>query len=161
MLYYDKFKKEIDMKYILIFLISLIPTLAFCETLITCTTQTEHAFFPNMGMIQKSNAGWMTGNDPGTITVQKLSDGSYDILFIDATKSIHSAKENGAQIKLLWKDDLSTGISVFYPNHAIEIYNFTKENTGKYVVTILTATMGSSLIYKSSVENGICDSSLL
>lgn len=144
------------MKYILALFILFVPVFGFSKTLATCTTQTEHAYYANIGIIQAPSAGWKISSDPGTVTLNQLSEGDYDILFIDATKEIHSAKENGAQIKLLWKNIVSMAFSAFYPNQGIEIYHFMKENTGKYLLTILTTKEGDTLFYKSSLENGTC-----
>ncbi len=146
------------MRYVLIVLILSFPILGFSETLATCTPEIGHAYYANMGIVDTSNSGWKVLPSNGTISLSKLSEGNFDILFIDATKQIRSSTEEGANVKLLRsaKDEMAFIVSNS-ENMGITIYDFMRDKQGQNIITITTNWGGDSApFYKSSVESGKC-----
>ena len=57
---------------------------------------------PEIGIVKKKDAGWEDEAITGGITkAVKLSDGSFDILFVDVRKEIISATADGGKVLLL------------------------------------------------------------
>ena len=146
------------MRYILVIFILLFPILSFSQTLATCTPQMGHAYYANMGIVAIPDSGWKVLPSNGTISLSKLSEGNFDILFTDATKEIRSAAEEGAHVKLLRSGQNEMAFIVSDPNNnGIAIYDFIRDKQGHNIITIVTNAGGDNAsFYKSSVENGEC-----
>lgn len=148
----------ISMHYILMIFMLLFPVLAYSETLATCTPEIGHAYYTNMGIVDSVNSGWKVLPSNGTVSLTKLSEGNFDILFIDATNEIRSSTEEGATVKLLRStDDEMAFIVSNSENMGITIYDFMHDKQGQYIITILTNKGGVNVpFYMSSVESGKC-----
>lgn len=146
------------MKYLSWIIIFLSPTLTQAMVVASCKSQFDHAYYYYLGIVPKEKQGWHVSADPGTYyKLIKLSNNTFDIQFIDATKELKSAKQEGAFIKLLKSNTKEITILVKYSEKGagLEIYDFIIDNDGKYKSTILISTGGLAL-YKSSVESGEC-----
>jgi hypothetical protein len=145
------------MHYILVIVILLFPMLGYSETLATCSTQTDHSYFANMGFVKIQDSGWKVSPETDTISLSKLSENNFDILYVDATKAISSVTEEGAQVKLLRNSKNEMAFLVSSPgNTTIEIYDFLRDNQGKNILIIVTSRGGNPFFYRGSVENGEC-----
>ena len=132
------------------------------QEITTCQNPKGYAFYhhtPN-GIVQKNDAGWLKDEiTNGTTTLRKLADGKYDILIMDARKSILSLRQDGGEIILLRHSPDDATFLHIYPGNVIELYTFWKDGEGKYRFDILQSKGGKNLpIHKSSVMTGLCSS---
>jgi len=112
---------------------ALLASLLFCavasaQDLATCTSPTGHAYYPNKGLVKKKDSGWSVDKiSGGIVTLKKLSAKEFDILWVDTTKSIHSAVQDGGLVRLLRTGESDMTFLVFYPGQTIELYTFMQE----------------------------------
>jgi hypothetical protein len=115
-------------------------------------------YYANTGLVSKKDAGWKNDGIEGGITEIVVNNGKLDVRYVDATKRIMSAREDGGEVKIFGRGINAVSIWVYYPRHTIEVYNFYKDEDGqtKYIYT--STRSGEDLpIIKSSVYVGSCD----
>lgn len=146
-----------------IFFLAFIAILAISNSCLAqdmaqCSNPSGHAFFPNLGMIHKDDAGWDEDKiSNGAVSLKRLGEDDYDILFIDATKSITSAKQDGAKVIKHTQSKQDMTFLVGYPLGVIEIYTFYVDNSGGAGYTHISSKSGGGvLIPKASVMQGKC-----
>ena len=145
------------MRFTLALIILFFPIFSYSETIATCFPKTGHAYCADIGIVNKTNSSWQILPANGTISLSKLSENDFGILFTDATKEVQSSKEEGAEIKLLRnKNNELTFLVNDTANDAIEIYDFLQDRNGHNIMTITTNEGGDASFYKSSVEMGDC-----
>ena len=144
---------------ILTLILILASGLVSAKNISVCGGLEGKAYFPNIGMLASLNEAETGWNDDriseGKTTVTKIED-EFNILFLDATGILTSAKDDGAQIyplpQMTGKDSFS--IITFWPGPIIEIYSFWKDNDGQNKFSLSQVKGG--LIHKQSLLVGNC-----
>ena len=139
------------------FSLVVLSSTAFSQELATCREPSGHAYYPKRGIIKGKDAGWETDKiTPGLFTLRRAG-ADYDILYVDATKQIHSAKGEGGVVKLLRSGDNEMTFILFYPGSTIELYTFWRDSTGQDQLGILTSRGGEGFVqYKQSAMVANC-----
>ncbi len=108
-------------------------------------------------VLNKKDAGWQNANITNGIFEVVVSDGKLDVRFIDASKSIKSARSQGAEVVTLNKGGKEVTIFVMYPAETIEVYTLYVDNDGqqKFIMTV-TKSGDNALITQSSIYTGSC-----
>jgi len=124
----------------------------------SCSNPTGRAYFPAVGLLSPNDAGWAEDKITGGITkLVKLGAGEYDILFVDATKDIISARGDGATVIPLNAGDNVFSVLVVYPGKTAEAYTFIKDSAGRLEYLQTTSRAGAGVpIAKASVMQGSC-----
>lgn len=133
-------------------------TAAQATDIASCSDPEGHAYFPEIGIVGKKDSGWSVDKITGGITkLVKLSEGEFDILFVDATKDIISAKGDGATIIPLNRGESVFSVLVVYPGKTAEIYTFLQDTSGKLEFLQTTSRAGDGVpITKAGVMRGTC-----
>lgn len=131
----------------------------FAMNVAQCSNPSGKSFFPYLGIMSEKEAGWANDKISGGITtLNKLDNGQYDILFVDATKQITSSQSDGGRIVQLSRGKTEASFLVIYPGRTAEIYTFYVDNAGKAKYTMVTHRSGSLVLFsKVSVMSGDCD----
>ena len=131
---------------------------ALATDIASCGDPEGHAYFPEHGLVGKKDSGWSIDKITGGITkLVKLSEGEYDILFVDATRDIISSKGDGATIIPLNNGEKVFSVLVVYPGKTAEIYTFLQDGSGNLEFIQTTSRAGDGvLITKASVMRGTC-----
>lgn len=131
---------------------------AFSQELATCKNPEGHSYFFQRGIVQAKESGWTKDKiSSGILTLRKISSEDYDILYVDATRQVHSPRGEGGVVKLLRAGEQEMTFILFYPGSTIELYTFVQDDTGKGRVSILTSKGGDSLVpYKQSILIANC-----
>src|SRR4051812_19035830 len=91
----------------------------------SCSNPSGTAYYPELGLMNKKDAGWKNDKISGGITkLSQLGKNDFDIIYVDATNRITSSKESGATVLLLNQGKNSISILVAYPEALTEIYTF-------------------------------------
>lgn len=108
-------------------------------------------------MSNKKDAGWRDSNITNGIFEVVVTDGKLDVRFIDVSKSIKSARSQGAEVVTLNKSKNEVTIFVMYPAETIEVYTLYVDNEGqqKFIMTV-TKSGDNALITQSSIYTGSC-----
>lgn len=147
------------MKLILFIALSLISTSSFAVEIASCYNPSGKAYYPELGLVTKKDSGWsddkITG---GIIKLSKIGEDKYDIVFVDATKKIISAIEDGGKVLMLSRGKNSVTFMVIYPGQTAEVYTFLKNSSGKFEYIHMTSRSGDTVIItKASLMRGDCD----
>lgn len=130
------------------------------QEIATCQNPKGFAFYHHTpgGIVKKNDAGWVKDEiTNGTTTLRKLADGKYDILIVDARKSILSLTQDGGEIILLRRGPDDVTFLHLNPGNVLELYTFWKDGEGAYRFDMLQSKGGGTLpIHKSSVMTGLC-----
>jgi hypothetical protein len=126
------------------------------ETIIArCENPKGMVYYPYVGLMTKGYSGWKDDAITGGIIEFIVKDKDLDILFIDATKEIHSVNAQGGKIILLSQQDNQISIMAYYPQQAVEIYTLFTDKDGKNKFILTSVKHG--LLTKSSMMVGTCD----
>lgn len=108
-------------------------------------------------VLNKKDAGWQDGNITNGIFEIVVTDGKLDVRFIDASKSIKSARSQGAEVMTLNKGKNEATIFVVYPAETIEVYTLYVDSEGqkKFIMTVVKSG-DNALITQSSIYTGSC-----
>ena len=123
------------------------------QTLAECFGNEGYGYFFETPFSKKSDAGWhKDGITNGRFNLIK-SNNEYDILFIDATGRLVSAKADNGEVFLLNSDADSYTILVVYPGLASEVYHF---DLNAKIYSLSSNKFGASIVPKASVYIGSC-----
>lgn len=116
------------------------------------------SFFPYTGLVSKKDSGWQnSGIDNGVFEIA-VSNGNLDVRYIDASKRIKSALEEGGKVMILNKGNNEVSVFVVYPAETIEVYTFYIDKDGKKKFIFTQVKSGeNALITSSSIFTGSCD----
>ena len=136
----------------------LVPGLVSAKNISVCGGLKGKSYFPNIGVLatlNKSEIGWHDDRiDEGKTTVTKIGD-EFNILFLDSSGAMASAKDQGVQTipVIIGKDSFT--VMTFWPTGpTIEIYSFWKDNDGQNKFSLSQVKGG--LIHKQSLLIGNC-----
>lgn len=148
------------MKLVNGFILLFISFTSFAQEVVTCRNPSGEAYYHNHGLVSRADAGWHKDKiTDGLITLQKLNDGKFDILIVDAKKSILSLRQDGGEIYLIRRGKEDATFLHVFPGRAIEIYTFYRDRDGVNRFELLQSKGGDHLrIHKSSVMTGQCKS---
>ena len=91
------------------------------------------------------------------VTLQKVGEKQYDILFVDANKQIISAVGDGGKVVLLRSSKNDATFMHSYPGKVIELYTFWPDSDGLPKYDLIQSKGGSSSpIHKASILVGTC-----
>lgn len=146
------------MKLFKLAFICLLPLTANAKDIAECSNPSGRTYFPHVGMVPAQKAGWGDDTIKGGITKVTVNEkGEYDVLFVDASKSIISSTEDGGKVVLFAKGSQSFGLLILYPGKTVETYTFFKTNSGKLEYTNTTTRAGDELpLLKTSLMRGAC-----
>jgi hypothetical protein len=138
--------------------LAVLGSTAFSQELATCKEPAGYAYFPKRRLVTAKDAGWQKDKiSAGLFTLRKVGEADYDILYVDATKQVHSTKGEGGVVKLLRSGDSEMTFILFYPGSTIELYTFMRDSTGLNQLGILTSRGGDGLVqYKQSALVANC-----
>lgn len=108
-------------------------------------------------VLHKKDAGWKDADMANGVFEVVVTDGELDVRFVDASKSIKSARSQGAKVMTLNKGKNEATIFVMYPAETIEVYTLYVDNEGKqkFIMTV-TKSGDNALITQSSIYTGAC-----
>lgn len=147
-------------RYLAVAILLLTPLASNATTdIATCTDLSGNAFYHGAALVQKKDQGWkrdqITG---GRTTFKKLKDGTYDILILDATKTLYSLRQDGGEVVLLRKGGKDATFLHMHPGMAIEIYTLWQDLDGVNRFDLLSSKGGDQMrVHKSSVMTGLCN----
>ena len=115
------------------------------------------SYFAYEKLVLKKDTGWQDANITNGIFEVVVVDGKLDMRFIDASKSIKSARSQGAEVVTLNKGKNEATIFVIYPAETIEVYTLYVDNEGqqKFIMTVIKSG-DNALITQSSIYTGSC-----
>ena len=149
------------MRYFLFVLLFVFSTQSFAEDLLiaNCSNPIGQAYFHHYGIVPEDGSGWDKDGFESvnaTFSLKKLGENKYDILFIDATKSIKSSTQEGAKIFPVIITNTSITMVIIYPQEIVETYSFWTNAKGKNKFAISQSKTGDILLRKNSLMVGDC-----
>jgi hypothetical protein len=128
------------------------------QTLATCSDPEGYALYHHSPSLPKAEGGFQKDRVTGGITtLQRLEDGGYDVMLVDARKTIISYRHDGGSVVLLRKGSREATFLVVFPGMAIELYTFYIDERGAKRFDMLQSKGGDDMpIGKSAVLSGSC-----
>jgi len=128
------------------------------QPITSCKNPEGYAYYHYSGQVSKTNSGFtkdkITG---GMVTLQKVGEKQYDILFVDANKKIISAVGDGGNVTLLRKGKADATFAHTYSGKIVELYTFWVDTDGQPKYDLVQSKGGDSmLIHKSAIMVGTC-----
>jgi hypothetical protein len=135
-----------------------IPVSATAADVAVCSNPSGKGYYPYVGVLDKKSSGWIDEKITGGLTtLRKLGQGDYDLLYVDATQTIVSARQDGGRVVRLAKGESSASFFVAYAAGVVEVYTFLVDKSGKAEFTVVTSRAGDDVfMVKSSVMRGDC-----
>ena len=130
----------------------------FGENIATCQDLAGYSYFHEYGLVPKGKDGFQNDKlSDALTTLVRLSENKFDLLFVDARKSIISTLQSGGDVRMLRHGTNDATFLVFYQGMVIELYTFYRDDGGKIRYDLLQSKGGDGMpIHKSSVLTGDC-----
>jgi hypothetical protein len=146
-------------KFFALIVLSIVTTATWSQVIATCSNPDGYAYYHHAGAVSKKNSGFEKDKISGSMTtIQKMPDGSYDILIVDARKKIMSMTQDGGKVLMLRKGAKDATFLLYFPGNAIELYTFWMDGEGQTKYDYLASKGGDiTPIHKSAVMVGRCD----
>jgi hypothetical protein len=146
------------LKKVFFLLVFLGSPLSQAQPITSCKNPEGYAYYHYSGQVSKVNSGFtkdkITG---GMVTLQKIGEKQYDILFVDANKKIISAVGDGGNVVLLRSSNNDATFMHSYPGKVIELYTFWLDSDGLPKYDLIQSKGGSSSpIHKAAILVGTC-----
>lgn len=146
------------LKKVFLLLVFLGSSLTQAQPITSCKNPEGYAYYHYSGQVSKANSGFtkdkITG---GMVTLQKVGEKQYDILFVDANKQIISAIGDGGLVMLLRKGKTDATFVHYFSGKVVELYTFWVDAEGLPRYDLVQSKGGDSMpIHKSSVMVGTC-----
>ena len=144
---------------IMLLLVSVFSTsLTHGQAITSCKNPEGYAYFHYSGQVSKADSGFtkdkITG---GMVTLQKVGEKQYDILFVDVNNQIISAIGDGGKVMLLRKGKTDATFVHYFSGMVVEIYTFWIDAEGNAKYDLVQSKGGDLMpIHKSSVMVGTC-----
>ena len=128
------------------------------QPITSCKNPEGYAYYHYSGQVPKAKSGFKKSKiEGGLVTLQKIGDGKYDILFVDFYKEIISAVGDGGSVVLLRSSENDATFMHSYPGKVIELYTFWIDSDGRPKYDLIQSKGGgSSPIHKAAVLVGNC-----
>lgn len=151
--------KKVILKFLTIVTLSIGTTTTWSQVVATCSNPEGYAYYHHAGAVSKKNSGFDKDKiNGGMTTIQKMSDGSYDILIVDARKKIMSMTQDGGKVLMLRKGNKDATFLLYFPGNAIELYTLWLDAEGQAKYDYIASKGGDiTPIHKSAVMVGRCD----
>jgi len=145
-------------KNILPLLLAVGATTNQAQPITSCQNPEGYAYYHFSGKVPKANSGFVTDKiTGGMVTLQKVGDKKYDILFVDSLRQITSAVGDGGNVVLMRKGESDATFMHSYPGKVIELYTFWIDSDGLPKYDLVQSKGGSSSpIHKAAILVGIC-----
>ncbi len=133
-------------------------SVAQAQSITSCKNPEGYAYYHYAGRVPKASSGFVTDKiSGGMVTLQKVGDNQFDILFVDANKQIISAVGDGGKVVLLRRGKSDATFVHFYVGKVVELYTFWIDSDGLAKYDLVQSKGGDSMpIHKSSVLVGTC-----
>ena len=108
-------------------LIAAFSSAALGKDIAKCGASDGYSYFPKAGLgaADQDTGEWhRDGIKDGRFTLTEISENVFDLLILDASGGIYSAKQDGAKIIILGSTKKSLSFLVSYPNAYVETYTF-------------------------------------
>jgi hypothetical protein len=151
--------KKNKLKFFLQITLGLLITIpAWAQVVAACGNVEGYAYYHYAGSVSKKDSGFtkdkITG---GMTTIQKMPDGTFDILVVDSRKRIISMVQDGGKVLLLRRGEKDATFMLYFPNNSIDIYSLWIDAEGQKKYDLLSSRGGdSTAVHKSSVMSGLC-----
>ncbi len=144
---------------LLVIAASFLTETAWSQVIASCSNPEGFSYYHHAGAVSKKNSGFDKDKiSGGMTTIQKLPDGSYDILIVDARKKIMSMTQDGGKVLMLRKGAQDATFLLYFPGNAIELYTLWIDQEGQAKYDYLASKGGDiTPIHKSTVMVGRCD----
>ena len=143
--------------YSIMIFAALVTTQSSAQTIANCTNPKGVTFYHNSKIVSKNKSGFQDDEiNPGTFTFQKLSNGKYDLLSIDASKKINSVAQNGDELILIVKNNNYASFMLYSKNYGAEIYTLWIDTEGQSNFDLIQSVGGQSIVDKSTILTGKC-----
>lgn len=138
--------------------ITLISAPVFAQDVARCSDSKGQAFYPFSGLIPKDKSGWREdGISKGRITVKRLANNEFDLIFSDAQRPDVSSRADGGIVLMARAATQDFSLVIVYPGSTTEIYSFWRANDGRLQYSHLQNKAGIAPIPKSSALVGQCE----
>ena len=133
-------------------------SLSHSQSITSCQNPEGYAYYHYSGRVPKDKSGFakdkITG---GMVTLQKLGDNQFDILFVDVNKQIISAVGDGGKVMLVRKGKTDATFIHFFSGKVVEIYTFWVDSEGLAKYDLVQSKGGDLMpIHKYSMMVGTC-----
>jgi hypothetical protein len=123
-----------------------------------CMSPLGHGYYFAGGLVAAKDTGWQReAITNGQYLLLRDKEGSFDIVFTDATKRTLSTKEDGGSVLVANNVDGSIVLLVIYPQMSIETWVFNLDASGAGKVSVSQARYGdAALVRKHSLMAADC-----
>lgn len=135
-----------------------LPNFGAAQVVAKCGQLEGYSHYPYRPPVPKSQSGFQKDRVTGGLTtLQKLPNGEYDILIVDARKQVISYRQDGGRILLLRRGRTDSTFLVVFAEMAIELYTFYWDADGISRFDLMTSKGGDRItMHKSSLMTGQC-----
>ena len=133
-------------------------SITYAQAITSCKNPEGYAYHHYSGQVPKANSGFVKDKiTGGMVTLQKVGEKKYDILFTDVRKEIISAVGDGGEVVLLRRGKTDATFMHFYPGNVIELYSFWIDNDGLAKYDLIQSKGGDLMpIHKAAILVGTC-----
>lgn len=145
-------------KKILLLVSAVITSLTYAQEITSCKNPEGYSYNHYSGQVPKASSGFVKDKiTGGMVTLQKVGNGKYDILFVDVYKEIISAIGDGGNVTLLRRGKTDATFVHSYPGKIVELYTFWVDTEGQPKYDLVQSKGGDSMqIHKSAIMVGTC-----
>jgi len=143
---------------LLLLLVAFSP-IAVAQNVTTCRAPKGYSYYHYHGLTQKNSSGFTEDTlSNGVFTIKKVDSETFDILYIDARKTITSSVADGAVVRLLRRGKSDATFITIYNQSAIDLYTIWLDKDSKPKLDLIVSRGGDLLLlHKSGVLVGDCD----
>lgn len=146
------------LKKVFFLIVFLGASVSQAQSITSCKNPEGYAYHHYSGPVPKASSGFtkdkITG---GMVTLQKIGEKQYDILFVDANKQIISAVGDGGKVMLLRKGKTDATFVHYFSGKVVELYTFWIDAEGVPTYDLVQSKGGDLMpIHKSAVMVGTC-----
>ena len=144
---------------LLLLLAACCSSTAVAQIVTTCRAPAGYSYYHYQGMTQKASSGFTEDAfSNGVFTINKVDSENFDILYLDARKTITSSVSDGAVVRLLRRGKSDATFITIYNQSAIDLYTIWLDKDSKPKLDLIVSRGGDlSLLHKSGVLVGDCD----
>lgn len=147
------------LKWTLLLLVQCLADNALSGEIATCRNPQGHTYFHHSKLTPKGDAGWQKDSISGGLTtLQRLDDGTYDILIVDVRNKIISLRQDGGEVLLIRRGREDATFLHIHPGMVVEMYTFWTDAEGHPKYDLIQSKGGDGMqVHKSAVFIGDCD----
>lgn len=143
---------------LLLLLVAFSP-ITVAQNITTCRAPEGYSYYHYRGITSKDRSGFAKDNlSNGVFTIKKIDSGTFDILYVDARKTVTSSVGDGAIVRLLRRGKSDATFITIYEGSAIDLYTIWVDSDSNPKFDLILSRGGdSTLLHKSGVLVGQCD----